>query len=225
MIMAELSPRARELLRAGTIRPSAADRARIQKALQARLGMPAPSVPESPALPAPRSRWPFISSAIVGVGLMGGAVYLSQRHAPETVVPAQAPAAAAVVTSPASPESTPPVEAATVSALPAAVAPGAPAPSSHTARDRLAQEVALLERATSALHAGRPADALKVLDEYQRKFPSGLLSQDRGSARAQALCALGRRSEAQAELARLPAQSPGSARAKQVCDASAKTTR
>jgi len=220
--MAELSPRARELLRAGTIRPTAADRARIQKALQARLGMPSPSVPESPALPAPRSRWPLVSSAIVGVGLIGGAVYVSHRHAPETVLPVQAVAAAAVVTSSPAPESAPPVEAATASALPTAIAP---APSSHTARDRLAQEVALLERATSALHAGRPADALRVLDEYQRKFPSGLLSQDRGSARAQALCALGRRSEAEAELSRLPAHSPGSARAKQVCDASAKTSR
>lgn len=223
--MAELSPRARELMRAGTMRPTAADRARIQKALQARLGLPSPSVPDSPALPSPRSRWPFVSSAIVGVGLIGGAVYLSQRHAPETVVPAGAPVAAAVVTSAAVPESPPPVEAATVAALPPAIAPGSPAPSSHTARDRLAQEVALLERATSALHAGRPAEALKVLDEYQRKFPSGLLSQDRGAARAQALCALGRRSEAQAELARLPAQSPGSARAKQVCDASVKSSR
>jgi hypothetical protein len=79
--------------------------------------------------------------------------------------------------------------------------------------------VALLARATSSLHAGRPADALKVLDEYQRRFPKGLLAEERRAARAQALCSLGRQSEAETELARLAPQSLAAARARQACDA------
>jgi hypothetical protein len=66
---------------------------------------------------------------------------------------------------------------------------------------------------------------LKVLDEYQRKFPNGLLALERSAARAQALCALGRHSDAQVELSRLPSQSPAVARAKQVCDASSEAKR
>jgi hypothetical protein len=86
--------------------------------------------------------------------------------------------------------------------------------------DRLAQEVALLSRATSELRAGHAAQALKALAEHQRKFPAGALSEDRRAAKAQALCLLGRVVQGRAELARLPAQSPAAARAAQVCDAS-----
>jgi hypothetical protein len=59
---------------------------------------------------------------------------------------------------------------------------------------------------------------LKTLDEYQRRFPKGQLTEERRAARAQALCALGRRSEAEGELARLAPQSLAAARAKQVCE-------
>ena len=102
---------------------------------------------------------------------------------------------------------------------PALVASDRSTAPARPAEDRLAQEVALLARATSNLHAGRPADALKVLDEYQHRFPRGLLSQERRAAKAQALCALGRQTEAQVELSRLASGSISAARAKQVCDA------
>jgi hypothetical protein len=67
------------------------------------------------------------------------------------------------------------------------------------------------------LNAGRAAEALKLLDEHQRKFPGGLLTEERRAARAQALCSLGRTSEAKSELARLAPRSPAAARAEEVC--------
>jgi hypothetical protein len=106
---------------------------------------------------------------------------------------------------------------------PSVIAPPAAAPSEAPAlhaRDRLAEEVALLSRATTALRAGRAAEALKTLDEHQSRFPRGALSEERRAAKAQALCSLGRMSEGRAELARLAPQSPAAARAKQVCDSS-----
>jgi hypothetical protein len=81
--------------------------------------------------------------------------------------------------------------------------------------------VALLSRATSALRAGRAAEALKALDEHRRKFPNGTLSEERRAARAQALCSLGRIDEGRAELSLLAPRSPAAARASQVCDAMA----
>jgi len=221
-IMSELSPRARELVHSGRglNRPTALDRERVQIALQAKLGAAVLPAEVSSPVPVARPRWPFISSAIVGAALVGGALFFVSRHEPGATSAARAPVASA-----AAPSSALPVVAAADSASPAASPPPAivssepPAPSARPAQDRLAQEVALLARATSDLHAGRAADALKVLDEYQRKFPKGLLTEERRAARAQALCSLGRKSEAQAELARLAPQSPAAARAKQVCAA------
>jgi hypothetical protein len=97
--------------------------------------------------------------------------------------------------------------------------PASPAASGHHAQDRLAAEVALLSRATRELRAGRPAEALKALDEYRRKFPKGLLSEEQRAARAQTLCALGRFEEANEKLAGLAPQSPLAVQAKQFCDA------
>lgn len=86
-------------------------------------------------------------------------------------------------------------------------------------RSNLNEEVGLLSRATSALRAGRPEEALTSLAEHQRKFPNGLLAVERRTARAQALCSLQRVSEGRAELARLSPQSPAAAHARRVCDA------
>jgi len=113
-------------------------------------------------------------------------------------------------------------------APPAAVAPDAaraakppseaPVPAQRS-QDRLAQEVALLSRATSDLRAGRAGAALKSLDEHQRKFPNGMLTVERRAVRAQALCTLKRVNEGRAELSLLAPQSPAAGRAKQLCDA------
>jgi hypothetical protein len=75
------------------------------------------------------------------------------------------------------------------------------------------------------LRAGRVSVALKTLDEHRRRFPSGILTEERCAARAQALCALGRQREAQAELDRLAPRSLAAARARQICDATSSPDR
>ncbi|MEP7052036.1 MAG: hypothetical protein ABJB12_16845 [Pseudomonadota bacterium] len=132
----------------------------------------------------------------------------------------RAPAVAAV---PAAPTLAPEVESPPPSAL--AIAVAEPARAAQLQEDPLAREVGLLSLATGDLHAGRAGDALKVLDEHQRKFPNGILSEERRAARAQALCALGRRSEADSELARLASQSLAAVNAKRVCDQTSKAER
>jgi hypothetical protein len=56
-----------------------------------------------------------------------------------------------------------------------------------------------------------------ALAEHQRQFPQGLLSVERRAARAQALCQLGRKAEAERELRGLSPSSPQAARARKLC--------
>ncbi|MCB9574195.1 MAG: hypothetical protein H6709_19085 [Kofleriaceae bacterium] len=68
------------------------------------------------------------------------------------------------------------------------VAAEAPPPS---AADSLRAEQALLARATAALRDGDPAAALTALAEHARRFPDGVLVQERAATRVLALCASG----------------------------------
>jgi hypothetical protein len=226
--MSGLSSRAREVVHAGRAlnQPTAADRRRIKNALRARLGaavLPAEVIGLSLAA---RLHWSFAASAIVGAILLGGALLLAaQQQEPDVAIPARAGPAPAVASVSAVLAPAPKAEPPTVSVRPAIV-PSEPAVrSAPPNEDPLAQEVALLMRATGDLHAGRASDALKVLDEHQRRFPNGILNEERRAARAQALCALGRQREARTELAWLPPRSLAAAHAKQVCDASPETDR
>jgi len=105
------------------------------------------------------------------------------------------------------------------------VTPASPTPARKRPQvDTLAQEVALLSTAIRALDGGRPADALKSLNQHERQFPNGVLNQDRRVAKAQALCSLRRVAEGRAELSELPAGTPAAIRAQQSCDATSLTT-
>ena len=235
--MAALSPKARALVQAGrdAYRPADADRARIEATLVARLGpgaLPtdAPPTPGASGLPA-AAGWHSLARLAIGVGLLGGAGFLALGPSGNHPVsppdhPSPAPALASVVATTPAMEPAPPgsvLEAAP--AVPTDTAPGeAPASKLARSQDSLAQEVLLLSRAASNLRAGRPAEALKALDEHQRKFPHGTLGVERRAAKAQALCALKRVSEGRAELAHLAPGSPAAARAKQVCDSNARVS-
>jgi hypothetical protein len=158
---------------------------------------------------------------IASVGLVGGALFLSFHHGASGVKAADTAAAPPAAVS-AAPALEPPAPLAPSAVAPPAVVSAKPAlPSARSAPDSLAQEVALLSRATSALHRGNPAEALQVLNEHLRKFPNGLLGEERRAAKAQALCALGRKSEGRSELAHLAPQSPAAAHARQVCGSDA----
>ena len=224
--MSDLSPEARALLRDGhgVLRPSANDRARVAGALASRLG-PAALLVSSPAVAATTKSllWQKVSLTAASVGLVvAGASYWAQRPAaPVSPAPVVAQPRVAEAVSPAPPapvveESAPPVE-------PKVVAPSPPAPAlppKSVAADRLAEEVSILSRAMTVLRSGNPGEALRLLETHRQQFPSGRLVEERRAGRVQALCALGRRSEAESELSKLERAAPRSphvARAKRAC--------
>jgi len=217
--MASLSLEAQELARATrlALKPSADDRARVFEALLLKLGGgPLGAGPRAPE--AARGILVKATAVLVGLGVAGGALHLASRPEPESpktrVIPPHQPAAA----SPPAPVED--LSDKTVPEPPLAEVPPKRAPLRVRTTDNLAQEVAILSQASSDLHAGRPVDALKALEEHQRRFPTGALAEERTAARIRALCALGRVNEAQTDLTMLSRSIPDSphlARARKVC--------
>jgi hypothetical protein len=218
--MSELGPDAQALVRAGrgSLGPSAADRERIARGLRERLGTgfegsgggaPAPSNAASGLA------WKGLALVGTVIAVGGAVVALSLGNRAASVTPAPPPAvAAAPDVAPVRAEATqaPPAPVdGTASSTPVEALPVEPrAAAARRSSSRLAEEVSILSRAETELHAGRPASALQLLEEHRRKFPGGALAQERIAARIHALCALGRTSEAESELARLKRVSPGS---------------
>jgi hypothetical protein len=170
---------------------------------------------------------------LVGGGAGGFVAWRAQRAmapAPVTApAPAPAPVAAPVVVPTAGPALAPPVEAPAPAVAPARHAParhahvaapihadeGAPA-------NRLAEETALLASANAELQRGDARRALSLLDDYDRRYPSGVLREEVLATRVIARCQLGAapdkvaRRGASAFLARHPA-SPLATRVRSSC--------
>jgi hypothetical protein len=239
--MSDLSSDGKALVEAGrqADRPSDADRERVLAALRARLGdaaVLAAGLEHAPlktgGAGVSRStlvKWGWVAPTV----LVTGALWLVPRVWPSAEKAVSAPSVvSAPPTAPvtSSPELAPQLAPEVVAEVPPS--PSAPVVGSGASRavdsqkpparprDGLAEEVALLSRAETELHAGRPAKALLALAEHQRKFPRGALAEERTAARIQALCALGRNDEANAQLKQLLHISPNSAqeeRARQAC--------
>jgi len=220
--MAEMSSGAEKLVEAGraALKPTDADRERVFAALVPRLGgdLGASSANAAAKAGVAKATLFKLSAALVGLGLVGGGLYLGTRPEPPPPAGPVVPAPVKAAPAPEAPVAPAPENAAPVSPREEPAAKRTPA--SSRSADSLAEEVAILSRASAELRAGRPAAALSALEEHQRAFPSGALAQERSAARIQALCALGRKKEAESELTRFARTSPHSphvARARKAC--------
>jgi len=230
--MSELSPQLKDLVLAGkrSVRHSDSDVARISGALRDRLGDSVVLGTEAGHAVGGNSSG-FSLGKLAAVGLAGVAfvggllVYATRTSQVDTVETVVAPATSVTLVSahsdtlPASsnpPPTAQPVPVATPEAAKADHAEAKPV-SSHPARDNLPEEVAILSRAETALHNGKPEVALRLLAEHERKFGNGILAEERIAARLQALCALGRTAEADAQLAHLSPKSLHGQGARKAC--------
>lgn len=233
--MADLRPDARALIRAGktAFRPQAGDQERVLQSLTRRLGesaiLGAARRSEPPAAggagPFPVSSWVLggLGALAIGAGVIGAThswTTTSSRAAEpiSTSLPAAEPVPLSA--------SVPSVNADDLPVQPHAESrsmlpqPGMQSSAARSPSDSLPEEVRLLSKAEHQLSAGHADEALATLGEHERRFPGGALAEERLAARVQSLCALGRLSEAKADLAKLARSYPASAhfnRARRFC--------
>jgi hypothetical protein len=193
--------------------PDAAVQGRVWAAVEQRVdaGDPGPAIADSTgnAIGSGSAGWltPLrVLMVLGGIGLAVGAVALG-REQPEpapAVEPVQSPPVAALTESdvvvPDAPAAAPvPPAPARAAELPEPTEARARKPLARAeldATDSLGLEVELLRRARTAANAGRPREALAVLQEHLRRFPRGKLARERDMSRLRAYCALGKQADA-----------------------------
>jgi hypothetical protein len=155
-----------------------------------------PSTRETPAPPLPANDTPTANEVLPDPAPTAAELPIEQ--APETVRSAPARALSR------SPRNVPPtVESAQV--------PAADPPVEEKRSSRgLGEQVVTIDRAESALAAGNVSEALRMVDDYESRFPSGSLSQEAAVLRIEALLKQGKREEAVALANRFLAAHPSS---------------
>jgi hypothetical protein len=183
--------------------PSPADRSRIKHALLAQVAMVGVASTAAAGTTALATK---VVVAALAVSLLGGgsAAYLhwqgKQRtsHA-ATTTPSPTPAAQPVIPFPVEPPAAttppPPPEGTATPTEGKARRPDRPRKTMGQAseepamqEDQLNAEVAVLSHAREELRLGRPAQALEALREYDRRFASGALHEERQAIAAIAAC-------------------------------------
>ncbi len=168
-----------------------------------------------------------VAAVGAGAGVAHYARSQRQQRPPSAVAPARAAAAAQPAPSLApqapAPEAARPVPMAeTVGPLPLdspaakrRASKSGPRPPAQPAAAAADEEMVLLRRANEAL-AGAPAQALALTDEHLRRFPAGVLDEERELIAIQALSALGRGLEARQRGERFARIHAGSVYQKQI---------
>jgi len=216
--------------------PSRADTERVGRALMARaaaagaLEATAATASKAAALGSSLALKLAASTALVGIAVIGGVWLQSPKASPPhasapSLTVHQAPAAP--LAGPGTKESQ--GDTSMPEAAPAAnVAPAAPpqVKPKQASSLNLEAEAKLLAEAQRALGAGHASDTLTQLNEYDRRFPGGMLRLEADAVRVLALCRAGRKTEGEAAtrrfLQRYPA-SPQATRVEQACRGEAST--
>lgn len=209
--MTELGPEGRRLLESAKAAqsPSAADRARVRRAVAAAVvgggaavGLGATAGTAKAATSAASSAGVFlkVGAAVVVASGVGAGSYVMWPDAapPAPVLKAPAP--------------TPPPKIEAV----VEVAPPPPPPPKPKRRaepkvvEDLAAEATLLHRAQSAWRNKDSQAALQVLEDHRRRYPRSQLSSERDGLRVLVLCDLGRKGEARTLAKKFLRQAPDS---------------
>ena len=217
----------RSLLRAGVAEEPSAERARRTAAalgLGKRVALAACAAGGVMASQTSAAALRWAAIALIGAGglLVGQALRRNHAEAPPPEVSVQAPeppARVAVESAPEPPsipsaEAAPPKASVRASPTRRSSTPSAAVPSASSGS--LGDEIALLDAARRALRAGDARLALSALERHQAEFRRGLLGQEAGLLRIEALVRAGNRPAAEALARQFLARQPNSPHAKRI---------
>lgn len=206
---------------AGAMRPTPADRERVRARLAAKLGAAAvgaaitttsataAGATTAGATTAAAAKTSLLAKIVLPLLLIGGAATIAAPHLlkkAEPVVATPTPIATAPVkVTPVAPVA--PTETTTVSVTDLPTATTAPAPVAHAVKTIAtdpAEEARAVAAIDDALRTGDAARALALADDHAKKFPNGVLVEEREGGRAIARCMNGSRASADAFLAAHP---------------------
>jgi len=139
--------------------------------------VPVPTVPTVPVPTVPLPMEPVVPAVRVG----------SEPHAQRTTAPTTT-----------APTTTAPTTTAPTTTVEPSTGAGARVEEAVPTTPSLADEVAVLDAALVALRDHHTASALRLLDQYDRRFPAGTLASEAAVARIEALVAAGNRDRARA---------------------------
>jgi hypothetical protein len=155
-------------------------------------------------------KWLMIGAVVIGItaGGVGYSMREPEHAPPERVAPPSTPA-------PATPVVAPSAVATAASALPDAP-PAAPVATPRAAHDVLAEQIAAMDAVRAALASGNGARALRLVDDYQRRFPRGAFGEEAEALRVDALAKSGDAAGATRAGQRFLSAHPGSPHAARV---------
>lgn len=219
---------ATDLLRSGrsAMEPTREDRERVRNRLAAKLGAAAvgatittTTAKAAGATAAAKTGTTALALKIVlPLLVLGGAAAVATPHLLHRAAPEAAPTPVVVAsqTTPAPVVTSEPVTSVTVDELPTAAPKPALAKKPVTTVTDPAEEAKLVASIDAALRAGDATTALRLADEHAKKYPNGVLVEEREGGRAVARCMSGSRASADAFLAAHP-RSPMRARIVAAC--------
>lgn len=198
-----MSSDAQELLRAEreALRPSPAGKAKILRAVQARVQSAEALSAPSPTTVAGHT---VAKLVVITTGLLSLWAGLSRSPTPSSIPQASSGNSTAEMVVPSDATSRGGDQATAPRDFREVPAPQSPAPIATQAtsssvfrtktiskiNDRLGEEAVLLMRAEKQFHAGTLSESLAAIEEHRRRFPDGILAPERASLRALVLAQL-----------------------------------
>jgi hypothetical protein len=210
------SPEIERLLAAERDVPAAAPDLKARALEHARVAFLARRAAPTPTLVRSGRPWAVAIAAAMAVATISFAAL--RALAPSAVVPAPSstnqqnasPPAPASNTAGTKTETLGPREQIRNDPPPSGSSAGSAAPRRAPATDAHAVELAILQRARAAVASARFSAALEPIAEHQRRFPNGLLQEEREALRVKALAGLGETEAASAAARRFREKFPNS---------------
>ncbi len=160
-------------------------------------------------------KWLAIGVVVVG-GTTSGVAYVARDRETDRETPTATAIPTATATATATATTTPTPAKTATDDMPSVTPSSLPSPARPTRADTLADQIAAMDAIRSALASGSGGRALRLVDDYERRFPRGAFVEEAEALRVEAIAKSGDRAAASRAADRFLAAHPNSPHAARV---------